>query len=287
MEFNHVMHFASEDKVDQTLEELSIKYTKTLLPAIQGYGYQESSNQTRYLITFQIMESDKRWPLVRDIALSVGKKLTTGQTIFSKEEILDAQWLRMFGFPSKGYPQPEGKWQREHFNYSFKCKKCGVFHQKSGFYLKMEPKMGKNDFMSLNWTSAVFAVPRVFAALEANHIKGYEQWPALIYKTKEPSTNVSQLYVQALDQPAVVNAIELQPIICQSCGLIKYQKHHQRGVMYLTREAIPTGLDMFETYEWFGEGFQPYRELIVSNKVAQLAYAEGWRGVTFKVIEVI
>lgn len=272
MEIYHRVDFGKEHYVEPLLEKMGIRY--------------ETPYEGR-IIRFEIAESDENWPAVRQLMAEKGVQDRAFDTEFSEIEILNAEWLRMFGFPAKGYPQPEKKWLREHFNYSFKCKECGTFQQSSSFLLKQEPRMGKYDFMSLHWTSAVFAVPRVFAALETHQIQGYERWSALINKTKEPAVTVTQLYVPALNEPALMDADELKPILCQTCSLVKYQEYHKRGIMYLSHGAIPDGIDMFETYEWFGNGFQPRRELIVSNRVAKLAYAEGWRGLAFKVVELI
>ena len=142
--------------------------------------------------------------------------------------------------------------------------------------------------MSLFWTSAICAVPRVFSALDTEGILGYDRWPVYLHKTNDPSTTISLLFIpQVAQQPALVNADDLVPFVCEACGALKYKRYHNRGVMYLRKEVIPSDVDFFQTYEWFIDGFQPWREIIVSNRVAQLAYAEKWRGVTFKVVELV
>lgn len=275
MEIFHEVTFSSDDRVEAILDALCIQYRK-------------SEFFEKYTIFFEIAESDPRWDQIRDLMAEKGKHDYAFDTAFTDEEILKAAWLRMFGFPQIGYPQPEKLWLAESPNYADWCRQCGGFRQVSSFFIKKEPKMRRWDFMSLFWTSAVFAVSRVFAALEANRIQGYERWPVLLHKTKEPSAIVSQLYLPHITQgPGLVHADELGPVICLACGVLKYNHYHKRGVMYLRKEAIPSDVDFFQTFEWFGEGYQPRREVIVSNRVAQLAYAEKWRGVAFKVVELV
>jgi len=274
MKIIHTVHFSSDDNVEQILDIHSVKFKRT--PFFD-----------KYRISLQIAESDDRWPVVQELIISTGRSIGTGQTVFTKKEILNAKMLRMFGQPNIGYPQPEERWLAESPNYEDWCQECGTFRQVSSFFIDKEPKIHKYDFMSLHWTSAVFTVQRVFDSLHTQGTRGYERWPVYLHRTMEPSETISQLYVPALDEPALVDADNLEPITCPSCGELKYQKHHKRGAMYLRKEAIPREEDIFETYEWFGGGHQPRREVIVSNRVAKLAYDEGWRGVAFKVVELV
>lgn len=274
MDIIHRIDFEPEDQIEPVLDTLGIKYEK--LPFVN-----------RVLTRVHISEFAPQWPEFQTLFQAKGIKDWAYQTYFSDDEILSAEWVRIFDFPQIGYPQPERRWLKESPNYDDWCGECGSFRQVSAFFIKAEPKTRRYDFMSLYWTSALFAVPRVFAALEAHEINGYERWPVFIYKTKEPSAIVSQLYISAATAPTVVQAADLEPFTCDHCGALKYQRYHKRGIMYLRREAIPTGVDLFETYEWFGEGHQPRREVIVSNRFVKLAYAEQWKGLNFKVAEAV
>jgi hypothetical protein len=275
MDIFHTIDFKPRDHVEPDLDALGIKYRK--LP----FG-------DSYIIRVRLSESASQWAAFQELYRAKGKDDRAYETYFTDEEILSAEWLRLYNnSPEMGYPQPERRWQAEHFNYTDRCPRCGSFRQVSAFFIKAEPKPGKYDFMSLHWTSALFAVPRVFAALEANHIQGYEQWPIFLYQTKEPATTVAQVYIPTVAAPGLVGAEDLDPVTCAACGVLKYNKYHKRGIMYLRRESIPTGVDLFETYEWFGEGYQPRREIIASSRYVKLAYAERWRGLAFKVVEAV
>ena len=62
---------------------------------------------------------------------------------------------------------------------------------------------------------------------------------------------------------------------------------HKRGVMYYDRSAFPQNVDVLETNEWFGDGHMAYRELLVSKSFAELAIEEAWKGIRFKVVELV
>jgi hypothetical protein len=275
MEIIHRVDFELKDHAEDELDILEVKYER--LP-FAG----------RVIIRVELPESSPRWPEFQALFQTKGKKDWAFETYFTTEEILSAEWLRLLNNSLEiGYPQPEKEWLKNRPNYDEWCKQCGAFHQASSFFVKTEPKIRKYDFANLNWTSAIFAVPKVFAVLKANNITGYECWPVFIHKNKEPSLIISQLYIDAATGPTVIEAEDLEPFICDTCGALKYKRFHKHGIMYMRRETIPTGVDIFETYEWFGGGLQPRREVIVSNRVAQLAYAENWKGINFKVVKAI
>ena len=73
---------------------------------------------------------------------------------------------------------------------------------------------------------------------------------------------------------------------CSSCNVTKYAPH-MRGVMYLKRDALMPGVDIMQTYEWFGSGHAAYREVLVSNRLARLVLDRGWKGVALKVVELV
>jgi hypothetical protein len=146
MEILHRIGFSRLDKVDEKLDALSIDYKKSPLP------------QDSYVITFDIAESDPRWP---EVASLVQEKdsFDMFETVFSHEEIVNAEWLRLKPVFERGYPQPENTWEQQ--TYSHICSSCGLaYDQKAPFRLKKEPRMGKHDFLSLYWAYTVFCTPK-------------------------------------------------------------------------------------------------------------------------------
>jgi hypothetical protein len=175
MDIWHRITYRKLDAVDHILDELCIRYKKSPLP------------KESYILTFRIAESDPRWPQVANL-LRAKKALDLYDTIFTPEEILSAEWVRLIVMFEQGYPQPEATWVRNPINYEGQCPQCGAgYRQVAPFRLAKEPRLGRHDFFSLYWTYAVFCTPRVLETLRAHAIRGYEVWEALLHKTGQPS----------------------------------------------------------------------------------------------------
>jgi hypothetical protein len=271
MEIWHRISFGHRDGVDDAIESLAIKHEKSPLP---GGGY---------LIHLDITESDPRWP---EIAYLVEEKKPVDMvcTIFSSEEVLKAEWVRLVVTFERGYPQPEEGW--EQLTYENECPQCGTgYRQKAAFRLKKEPRMGRHDFLSLYWTRSVFCVPQVVETFRAHQVQGYDEWKAIIHKTNQPSEVVTQLVFSTVAQPALAEEDKLRPETCPQCGLTRYA-YHKRGYMHLKREALPSDTDFLLTDEWFGGGgYSGFREILVSNRLAAIVLEQGWRGVTLKPVK--
>jgi hypothetical protein len=273
MEIQHRITFGHKDDVDDTIENMGLDYKTSPLP---GGGY---------LIHIDTSESDDRWQEIAALARQKNA-LDMFDTIFTGEEILTAEWLRLVPVFEQGYPQPQETWTRAHVNYADHCSQCGTYRQVESFRIKKEPNLGKNDFMSLYWTYALFCTPRVVEQLQSHHLEGYEVWDVVLHRREVRSEKVVQLFIPGVADPALVRADDLQREVCPLCHVTKYYPH-MRGVMYLKRDALLPGVDLMQTYEWFGSGHSAYREIIVSNRFARLILEQGWKGVRMKVVEAV
>lgn len=275
MKIWHRISFGKMDAVDSIIEALGIKYKKT--PGLHGY----------YLITFEIEEADPRWPQVAEL---VREKNAPDffNTVFTPEEILSAEWVRLIPIFEQGYPQPEEGMAWKEITYEDQCPQCGVgYRQKAPFRLAKEPRLGKHDFLCLYWTYTVFCTPKVLETLRAHQIRGYEVWEAIIHRTNQPSQVVSQLVFPNVAAPGLAGVDKLQPETCPQCGITKYAPH-MRGYMHLKREALRSDVDVLLTHEWFGSGgYSGFREILISNRLARLILEKAWRGVALKPIKVV
>ncbi len=272
MEIQHRINFTSEAHVEATLDALGIRYTKTPL-------------FHRYLVHVDIKESHPAWPAVAALA----EEKDAGDlyhTEFSPREISEAEWSVLARDFHQGYPQPESSWKKT--TYENECPKCGGgYSQKGPFHISKEPRLGKRSFMSLYWTYAVFCTPEVLAGLRASGIVGYEEWPVVLRRTREPSTQVSQLVFPVIAAPGLADESKLEPATCPVCGLTKYG-FCQRGQLHLQRASLSTEVDAQVTYEWFGSGrYGGYRAILVSNRLARLILERKWRGVVLQPIKTI
>ena len=268
MEIWHRVAFNRRDEVDSIVEGMGIGCEKMPLP---GNGY---------VLIINIRESDAVWP---ELAALIREKnaFDLVGTVFTTEEILSAEWVRLVPNRQQGYPQPEETWVRNPINYADVCPQCGTHRQVAGFRLKREPKLGKRDFTGLHWTYAVFCTPRVFEAMEANAIRGHEAWPAVIHSTGLPARIVSQLFIPQIAAPALAEDNDLPKQTCPVCHVTKYLPH-RRGWMYLKREALPRDVELVRSAEWFGDGHAAYREILISHRLAKLILDSGWKGIDLK-----
>lgn len=269
----HRVTFNSRKAVDSRIEDLHINSKRT--PALPG----------SYLTTFEIDETDSRWPAVESLIKDYGG-LDVFDTVFSKDEILGATWNRLIPTYERGYPQPESTWTLSPPNYESYCCNCGTYRQAEPFRLAKEPILGKHEFLTLYWTYAILATPRVFTTLKDRQVEGYEIWDAIIHRTGTVSAVVSQLYVPHLAHPGLEDALHLGQTTCPECGATKYQPH-RRGKMQLKQTALPSELDIIQTHEWFGSGHNAFREIVISNKLSKLIVETGWQGVRLKVVEAV
>jgi hypothetical protein len=273
VEIWHRITFGHKDDIDATIESLNVKHEKSPLPS------------GGYLIHIDISESDVRWPQIATLAQQKGA-VNIYNTIFTSEETLNAEWIRLIPMFEQGYPQPEEGW--EQIAYESECSKCGAgYRQKTPFRLTKEPRLGKHDFLCLYWTYTLFCTSKVLEVLQTHQIRGYAVWEAIIHRTNQPSKIVSQLVFPSVASPGLAEADKLQPETCPECGITKYASH-LRGYMHLKREALETDVDVLQTHEWFGSGgHMGFREILISNRLARLFLDQGWRGIALKPVEVI
>lgn len=272
MKIWHRVTFNKQDAVDNVLDTLGIRYKKT-----SGFA-------DYYLLTFEIEESDPRWPDIETLIHQKGHRSLVNTT-FTDDEILRGEWARMVPTFEQGYPQPESTWVKNPINYSDYCHQCGTFRQISGFRLKKEPIMGRNSFMTLHWGYANFCIPSVLQVLKECEIHGFEVWDAIINNTNKPSRIMSQIFTLHTAKPGLINRENLDYTVCPLCGITKYVPH-LRGNMNFKREAFDNQLDIFQTHEWFGSGHHAHREVLVSNRLASLIIENAWQGIQLKVVEV-
>jgi hypothetical protein len=271
MEIQHRITFGRIDNVDTIIKNMDVEYKISPLP---GGGY---------LIHIDTSESDDHWQELATLARQKNA-LDMFDTIFTPGEILAAEWLRLVPVFEQGYPQPEGTWVRDPVNYADHCPQCGTFRQVESFRIKKEPNLGKNDFMSLYWTYALFCTSRVVDQLKSHQLEGFEAWDVIIHRREVRSEKVVQLFTPGIADPAPVRADDLPRETCPLCHVTKYYPH-MRGVMYLKRDALLSDVDLMQTYEWFGSGHAAYREIIVSNRCARLILEQSWRGVRLKAVQ--
>jgi rubredoxin len=267
--------FSDEDKVDDLLKEIKIEHKISPLPGGKG----------GYLIHLDIDESHSAWHTIETL-IKEKQAVDMYDTSFSESELRSAEWVRFRPSFEHGYPQPENGWDK--ITYEKECPRCGAgFRQKAPFHIAKEPRMGKNNFLSLYWTETAFCTQKALEALKNSGIKGYEVWPAILHKFNKPSDVISQLILPYFADPGLADEDKLEPWTCPVCGLTKYA-YHKRGYMHIKRQALRTDLDCQLTYEWFGGGgHMGWREMLISNRFVNLILDQGWKGLRLKPVKVV
>ncbi|MBI2854650.1 MAG: hypothetical protein HYX87_07010 [Chloroflexi bacterium] len=275
MEIWHRVAFnAGKGEFLRALEQRGVKYKVAPLPGT-----------TVGMVYFDMSESDPRWPKVDELIQKHGAS-NVFDTIFTPQEIVQAEWSRLTLVFEQGYPQPKEGW--EELTLENGCSECGAgYRQKAPFRINGEPRLGKNDFMCLYWVWTAFCTKAVLSRIGGIGCLGYEAWVPLINRTGEPSKVISQIVCQTVAAPALVEQDKLRPETCMRCGITKYG-YHKRGYMRMVRDSLPVGIDFVQTHEWFGSGgHAAFREILVSNREAQLIVESGWRGVRLKPIQLV
>lgn len=277
MEIIHHLTFKSNDepKLLQLLRDSGIMLATIDLPSKKGQS-----------ISILISESNVIWPLVQPLLIK-SKVLDSYDTTFSKEEIFEAEWVRLVNIFEQGYPQPERTWVTRPINYDEFCKSCGIYKQTKTYRIAREPKLGKNSFMSLVWTGdSLFTTPEVLCVWKENQITGCEPWNVILHKENSPAKSILQVFIPQVTLPGLLANENLSHVICHNCGTKKYE-YHRYGKMYYKKNSIPTGIDIIRTNEWFGAGHLAFQEILISNKLVKVILENKWQGLTMKVVETI
>jgi hypothetical protein len=274
MEISHRISFNSLSKKSlfETIRKMGRNYKISSLPGGGGE-----------LISFDIFESDVNWPIVSEL-IDTWDAVDIEDTVFTDQEINNAQWLRLIPVHQIGYPQPQKTWQELHPNYQDYCRNCGTYHQRSEFQIRDDSFRDKAAFTSLYWTYTILAIHDVISQFDLLKFTGFESRDVLLEGGK-PSGKIRQLYIPNIAPAGLGPKNDLRSKKCTSCGITKFEPH-MRGAMYFNQEALKTDLDFIQTYEWFGSGKSAFREILVTNRVANLITQKKWSGVRLKVVEI-
>ncbi len=222
-------------------------------------------------VSLDIFESNPIWDAISDYVVE-NKMVSTSEMIFSKEELLSAEWLRVYSGFRFGYPQPEGAFEYENITYSREhyCKHCSSgLVQVDSFRMKKTPKWGKRHFMELNWVGdELFLTETAKKVLEGAGITGIDFRRVKHKKGTEYYDDIYQMVVTFLLAKGMDE--EKTPIqeesVCPYCGVKKYVTKGT-GMLAFQREIFTNVPDIVKTYECFGWGHYIARDIIVNQKV--------------------
>ena len=225
-------------------------------------------------IIFDMYEDDPHWQVIGPAAEQIDA-LCLSTTIFTKQELKDAAWLRVRSKWHNGYPQPESAHGYREITYdaSQLCPECGAgLVQKDSFRLTKAPKWGTRHFFSLNWVSDVlFADDTARTMLEGSSLTGFRFLPAKNKRGTEVLPDVHQIFTETETKPGVVTGgRDIDEVYtCAVCGRTKC---HPTGIgMHVfRREALEGMPDICRTHEEWGWGKGADRLILISQRMYRL-----------------
>ena len=236
---------------------------------------------------FDISEDDPLWPNVKEILLSAGIGTEPSRTVFTKKEIMSAEWVLVQPDFLFGYPMPDidGGWRNISFNPQKECPECGIgIEQIAPIHLKREPKSHKNNFMGTFWTYDLFTRPEVFDIMSEKGIQGVEPMEAIHHTSKTPLKTIKQLKILKEHCACIIDDNLVRDK--RPCGHVKYNVL-TRGMMKFSGDAFGQMPDLIRTYEWFGSGHSAFQLVLASAKFVQVYMENKWKGLSLAPIKLI
>ncbi|MBE6617816.1 MAG: hypothetical protein E7627_07770 [Ruminococcaceae bacterium] len=245
-------------------------------------------------ISFDMYESDPHWEFIHNSYTALNSGRALAETVFSKKELNNAEWLSLRSKWHNGYPQPEESFGYENnITYSNEklCSKCGAgLKQIGSFRLKKQPNWGNKHFFMLNWVFDELFVDGVGKnILEKEGISGISFLDAKNKRGTEILEDTYQIIIHNRLKPGLIT--ERRSIddiyVCAECGVPKYHPTGM-GMLAFKKEIFDGAPDIVKTAEIFGWGHAAPTEIIVSQKVYQtITKNKLERSLVFEPIELV
>ncbi len=260
--------------------------SQELMAVIEQHNIKHNSRDlpgsTDPLITFDVYDTHVAWETISDL-VSKNRISHLHTNVFTKKEIRFAQWCRVKLIHHVGYPQPEDEWLSTRFTYANYDPESRTFsHQVEDFRIKQEPRLKNKHFMDLTWPYEIFARIEVIEELKAAKVKGYIARDVLIHDTGKPSKEIQQIVIPKITQANAI--LKDHPISTSSDKVIKYMPH-THGILGFTPELLAESVDFVLSKEWFGDK-NAFREILVSQKVANLILDNNWKGISLEPVQI-
>ncbi len=248
---------------------------KELWDYVREHNIPVNHRPDEHIASIQMYTSDPRWQWI-ETYMKAKRQSWISDTIFTKEELQQAQWMRVRSEWVTGYPEPMDGFAYQTITYTKDdyCAACGIgLKQVDCFRMKKVPSWGRRHFFSLFWESDELfvseAVKRVFS-LEG--ITGVEFMPVKNRSGTQVFEGIFQLRIQkTLEEGLICDLKNLKSSsICPQCA--RRKSVDNEGMMTQFKKNIFEGApDVVKTGDYFGVAgnLSPEREIIISQKVYQ------------------
>lgn len=229
------------------------------------------SFKDNYLAVLEIYDDHPAWPVI-EAYVKENDLLCLSETLFTKTELDNADWLSVRSKWRNGYPQPEDAFEYQNITYTCAnyCYECGCgLQQVQPFRFKKEPKWGNRYFMMLNWIEdELFVSAPAKELLERSQFSGFYFSEVNDKKGNAPIPGIYQLVVtDLLSYGLNPNASSIDSIyLCPSCGIEKY---HPTGIgrLEFKKDIFNNAPDIVKTSEVFGWGKGASHKILIRNNV--------------------
>ena len=228
-----------------------------------------------HIASIELYSSNPHWTAIEAILKRTGKSWLS-DTIFTKEELQSAPWLRVRTTWRTGYPQPMDAYEYETITYSRNnyCTECGIgLEQIDAFRIKKVPSWGRRHFFSLFWVEdELFVSETVKKAFKDNGITGVSFVPVKDRTGNNELEGIFQFQIlNILDEGLIDDPRNLRSsVLCSKCGRRKSMSNE--GIMVQFKHHVFRDVpDVVKTGDYFGVAGNksPAREIIINQKTYQ------------------
>lgn len=242
---------------------------------VQTHNIPVNHKAEEHIASIEMYASDPHWPWV-EAYMQTTKRGWVSDTVFTKEEIQQAQWMRVRSEWVTGYPQPMEGFAYKSITYSDDdfCDECGIgLVQNDSFRMKKAPAWGRRHFFSLLWVEdELFVSEAVRKAFSDDGITGVEFMPVKDRNGKATFDGLFQLQIQkTLEEGLVLEPTNIcSTAVCSRCGHRK-SRGNEGIMLQFRRQIFENAPDIVKTGDYFGVAGNkaPAREIVISQKVYQ------------------
>ncbi|MBQ9838296.1 MAG: hypothetical protein IJO56_02195 [Oscillospiraceae bacterium] len=248
---------------------------KPLWDYIQVNNIPVHNNPQLHMASIQMYSSNPHWPWIESYLRSNNKRWIS-DTIFSKEELQQAQWMYVRSEWVTGYPQPMDGFGYETITYTREdhCKDCGIgLEQVDCFRMTKAPSWDRRHFFSLFWVSdELFVSEAVKNAFCTDGITGVEFIPVKNKSGTKEFEGIFQLRIHhVLEEGLILDERTIRSTtVCDKCG--RRKSWGNDGVMLqFKRQIFDNAPDIVKTGDNFGVAGNKSseRRIVISQKVYQ------------------
>lgn len=210
-----------------------------------------------HVATIDVFTSNPHWPWISNY-VQKHNKLCLSDMIFTKQELLDAQWMYARSIWRFGYPEPSSDFSYQNITYSQRdyCENCGSgLVQKAPFRIKKAPNWNRRHFFSLFWIEdELFISDTAKDALMNAGITGISFQKVHKKNGKDTLDGVNQLMIDSiLNEGLIENGTYIKhTTLCPSCNRKKLVFNCCEKLAF-NKDIFLGANDIVKTHELFGD----------------------------------